>query len=106
MYHGMALVMASPPDFAVEKSDLEHLADELGCQVVFTAKYHCKIAGEGVENGGGFFKKIYHCLPIVKKRYLNVFINTVNFVFCKSHWSKPEGSPDVAASACWHIKRL
>jgi hypothetical protein len=32
----------------VEKSDLEHLADELGCVVNFTAKYHCEIAGEGV----------------------------------------------------------
>jgi hypothetical protein len=44
-------LMASCPDFAGKKSDLEHLADELGYEVRFTAKYHCTIAGEGVENG-------------------------------------------------------
>jgi hypothetical protein len=70
-------LMASPPDFAVEKVDLEHLSDELGCIVNFTAKYHCEIAGEGVENGWGFSKKIYRCLPIAKKRYLNVFTKSV-----------------------------
>ncbi len=69
--------MAYRPDFAVEKSDLEHLADELGCVVRFTAKYHCEIAGEGVENGWGFSKKIYRRLPIAKKRYLDVFTNSV-----------------------------
>jgi hypothetical protein len=69
--------MASCPDFAVEKSDLEHLADELGCIVNFTAKYHCEIAGEGVENGWGFSKKIYRRLPISKKRYLDVFTKSV-----------------------------
>jgi hypothetical protein len=70
-------LMASRPDFAVEKSDLEHLADELGCVVRFTAKYHCEIAGEGIENGWGFSKKIYCRLPIAKKRYLDVFTNSV-----------------------------
>jgi hypothetical protein len=69
--------MASRPDFAVEKLDFEHLADELGCEVRFTAKYHCKITGEGVENGWGFSKKIYHGLPIAKKRYLDVFTKSV-----------------------------
>jgi hypothetical protein len=71
-------LMASRPDFAVEKSYLEHLADELGCIVRFTAKYHCKIAGEGAENGcWGFSKKIYHCLPIAKKRYVDVLTKSV-----------------------------
>jgi hypothetical protein len=70
-------LMASRPDFAVEKSDLEHLVDELGCIVNFTAKYHCEIAGEGVENGWGFSKKIYRRLPIAKKRYLAVFTKSM-----------------------------
>jgi hypothetical protein len=70
-------LMASRPDFAVEKSDLEHLADELECIVNFTAKYHCEIAGEGVENGWGFSKKIYRRLPIAKKHYLDVFTKSV-----------------------------
>jgi hypothetical protein len=66
---------------AVEKSDLEHLAAELvGCVIVnFTAKYHCEIAGEGVENGWGFSKKIYRRLPIAKKRYLDVFTKYVKY---------------------------
>jgi hypothetical protein len=51
-------LMASHPDFAVEMLGLEHLADELGYIGRFTAKYHCKILGEGVENGWGFSKKI------------------------------------------------
>jgi hypothetical protein len=45
--------------------------------VVFTAKYHCETAGEGVENGWGFTKKIYRRLPMAKKLYLNVFTNSV-----------------------------
>jgi hypothetical protein len=70
--------MASRPDFAVEnKPNLEHLADELGCLVVFTAKHHRKIAGEGVKNGWGFSKKIYHPLPVTKKCYLDAFTKFV-----------------------------
>jgi hypothetical protein len=44
--------------------------DELGCVVRFTARYHCEIAGERVENGWGL-SKIYRRLPIAKKCYLD-----------------------------------
>jgi hypothetical protein len=63
--------MEARPDFAVEKSDLEHLVDELGCAVRFTARDHCEIEGERVDNGWGF-SKIYRRLPIAKKYYLDV----------------------------------
>jgi hypothetical protein len=69
--------MASHSDFAVEKSDLERLADKLGCVVRFAAKDHCEIVGEGVQSGQWFSKKIHHHLPITKKCYLDVFTKSV-----------------------------
>jgi hypothetical protein len=46
-------LMTNHPDFTLEKLDLEHLAEELAVVVFFSPnkyQYHCKIAGEGVEN--------------------------------------------------------
>jgi hypothetical protein len=65
--------MKSRPDFAGETTDLQHLFEQLSDEtskviVEFTPKYHAEIAGEGVENGWGFSKKILRRLPLDSKR--------------------------------------
>ena len=47
-------ILSNASDFATEKSDLEHLCTDLSTSnstitVTFTPKFHCKIAGEGIE---------------------------------------------------------
>jgi hypothetical protein len=43
--------MTTHPDLTVEQLDMEHLAEELATMVVvLTPRYHCEIAGKGVEN--------------------------------------------------------
>lgn len=47
----MLHLMITHPDFTLlEKSDMEHIVEELAMLVPFSPNYHCKIAGEGVEN--------------------------------------------------------
>ena len=57
-------LMANHIDFKQEVSDLEALANDMSTEdckisVVFTPKYHCEIAGEGIKNSWGFQKKLY-----------------------------------------------
>jgi hypothetical protein len=59
----LTFLLSQCTDFANEISDLQHLAAEVSdetCTVTieFTPKYHCEIAGEGIEYGWGFTKKI------------------------------------------------
>jgi hypothetical protein len=75
-------LLASCPDFANEISDMQHLGNVLSddtCTVTvdFTLKYHCEIAGEGIENAWGFSKKLHRHLPLSKKRKIEVFTKSV-----------------------------
>jgi hypothetical protein len=74
--------MKSRPDFVRETTDLQHLAKEVSDEnyeviVDFTPKYHAEIAGEGVENGWGFSKKILRRLPLERKRDFGDFTHLV-----------------------------
>ena len=60
-------------DFKSEKSDLEHLASELSnnrnkSSILFTPKFHCELAGEGIEYAWGAAKRIYRRQPLSAKR--------------------------------------
>jgi hypothetical protein len=66
-------LLRSCPDFASEKSALQKLAeaistDDYNVSIEFTPKYHCEIAGEGIEYSWGFIKKIYRRAPLMAKR--------------------------------------
>jgi hypothetical protein len=55
-----------------EKSNLEHLATKLSgrdttMSILFTPKYHCELAGEGIEYYWGAAKQMYRKLPSIKK---------------------------------------
>jgi hypothetical protein len=57
-------LLARRQDFAEELTALEWITSELSmddCQVsmIYSPKYHCEIAGEGIEMCWGFLKKFY-----------------------------------------------
>ena len=84
-------------------SDLEHLAKELGGRdaticIVFTPKYHCELAGEGIEYCWGAAKKIYRKLPLKKKRSWESFrtsvlesLTKINVDMCRQFLAKARG---------------
>jgi hypothetical protein len=52
--YALSYLLQQCTNFKDEKSDLEHLATELSgrdtiISILFTPKYHCKLAGEGIE---------------------------------------------------------
>jgi hypothetical protein len=69
-------------DFANEISDLQHLVAKLSGEtgavtIEFTPKYHCEIAGEGIEFCWEFAKKLQRRLPIKDRRKVEGFIKSV-----------------------------
>jgi hypothetical protein len=60
--------------------DLEYLAKELGgcnatISILFTPKYNCELAGEGIKDCWGATKQIFWKLPLKKKKVLAVLQN-------------------------------
>ena len=49
-------LMSKCSDFTKQRSDIEELVSEVSCahnynsDILFTPKFHCKLAGEGIEN--------------------------------------------------------
>jgi len=67
-------LLANCPDFKYEKSAMQKLAEDLSSlhdrkiDLLITPKYHCKLAGEGIEYGWGLFKKYYRQSPHGEKK--------------------------------------
>ena len=65
--------MSKCTDFTEQKTDAEQLCDELSCtipntcSIIFTPKFHCKIAGEGIKYSWGVTKKTYRRIPLHEK---------------------------------------
>ena len=55
-------------DFKNEVSILQKVADKYNANAWFTPKYHCEIAGEGIEYLWGYGKQIYRRVPMVQKK--------------------------------------
>jgi hypothetical protein len=82
-------------DFNDEKSDLEHLATELSgrdtkISILFTPKYHCELAGEGIEYCWGAAKQMYRKLSLDQKKSWGSFrksvvacLSKVNIEMCR-----------------------
>ena len=83
-------MMANCPDFRNEKSAIEDLFEKLSSKgqnnihLLSTSKYHCEIAGEGVEYVFGLLKRFYRSLKMEDKKTKNKFEEavrrSVNFV--------------------------
>ena len=78
-------LMKQCKDFREEKMDLEYMVEELGVEldtdcifrVLFTPKYHCEMAGEGIDFTWGAGKHWYRKLPMKDKRSFAMFEQSV-----------------------------
>ncbi len=55
-------------DFQEEETALQHLGKQLGSKVIFTPKFHCKFAGEGIEDNWAHAKAKMRATPLCEKK--------------------------------------
>ncbi len=75
-------LMGKCEDFRTETSAMEQLAADLSNQnmtvsIMTSPKYHCEIAGEGIEYAWGMAKKYYRSLKLEQKKGKNTFKESV-----------------------------
>jgi hypothetical protein len=75
-------LMSQCPDFAQEKSAMEALlhrisSDAFNVSILVTPKYHCELAGEGIEYSWGLAKRHFRNLPLLDKKGRVNFIDSV-----------------------------
>jgi len=72
--YSLRYLLSECPDFKYEKSAMEKLCMDLSLQnnrkfdILVTPKYHCELAGDGIECGWGYSKKTYRRYPLKAKR--------------------------------------
>jgi hypothetical protein len=59
--------------FACEKTQLQAVAKVYGAEVWITPKYHCEIAGVGIEYAWAASKSHYRRIPFEEKRTKDLF---------------------------------
>jgi transposase len=83
---------------------LEHLVSQLSSrhkvniEMLFTPKFHCELAGEGIEYSWGAAKRLYQRLPLIKKKSFQLFkksveecLKKVNIDMCRRFSGKSRG---------------
>ena len=66
--------MSKCTDFKDKKTDIDQLCDEISLMLIpnstilFTPKYHCELAGDGIEYSWGASKRIYCRKPLSEKK--------------------------------------
>ena len=81
--YSLVYLLSNCADFLAEKTDLEHLVDKISgdkpCRfsIIFTPKFHCEIAGEGIEYSWGASKKWYRRRSYADKRSFANFLKLV-----------------------------
>jgi hypothetical protein len=70
------------PNFKNEKSALQYLVEAYNSssasfEVLFSPKYHCEIAGEGIEYSWAFTKQVFQSIPYKKKKTSDLFRKSV-----------------------------
>ena len=90
-------------DFRTEVTDLEHLAREISTvhqliSILFTPKFHCELAGGGIEYSWGASKRYYRKQPLsTKKSYANFeklvrwSVDRVSVQMCRRFSAKARG---------------
>jgi len=66
-------IMEKCPDFANESSSLEYLCEQLGIKASHSPKFHCEIAGEGVECDWAMGKGEHRRRPLSEKKGMENF---------------------------------
>ena len=100
----MSHLLDSSTDFSEEKTDLEQLCAEVSClsasssAILFTPKFYCELAGEGIEYLWGALKRIYRRHPITDKRSVVNFerlvkesLTQVSLDICRRFSAKARG---------------
>jgi len=64
-------------DFKNGQSQLEKIGAKYGYEIWFTPKYHCELAGEGIEYMRGYVKWIYRCIKKEKNSTKRMFEDCV-----------------------------
>jgi len=98
---GVECLLSQYVDFKTEKTDLENLCIQLGTNIgikstiLYTPKFHCKLAGEGIEYAWGAATWFYRRTPLNKKRTVAGFetlvhssIDSVNPKMCRQFAAK------------------
>jgi hypothetical protein len=76
-------LMSKCPDFAEEQSAMEYLLarisahNEFNVTILVTPKYHCELAGEGIEYSWGLAKRFFRKLPLARKKGRGNFHDSV-----------------------------
>jgi hypothetical protein len=73
----LVILMASCLDFANEISQLQAIGEKMGSEIMLTPKFHCEMAGEGIEYAWGVSKSIYRSMKLADKKSLSGFHNLV-----------------------------
>ena len=81
-------ILADCEDFKNENTHLQVMADALGVIVDFTPKYHCELAGEGIEYTWGFSKNRYRKAEFGRKKRRGTFESLVNEVISREAITK------------------
>jgi hypothetical protein len=74
-------------DFLEEKSLLQLNLTNLGAQCFHSPKFHCELAGEGIEYSWGFAKLAYRKLPKGQKNTIGKFHSQVQLCLSRDHLS-------------------
>ncbi len=69
-------------DFQEEETALQHLGKQLGSTVIFTPKFHCEFAGEGIEYNWAHAKAKMRATPLREKKGRANFIKLVKKCIC------------------------
>ncbi|KAI2491822.1 hypothetical protein MHU86_22728 [Fragilaria crotonensis] len=75
-------LMGSCTDFQEEETALQHLGSQLGSKVIFTPKFHCEFAGEGIEYNWAHAKAKMRATPLREKKGRANFIKLVKKCIC------------------------
>lgn len=70
--YSLSYLLSECADFKNEISDIEHLARDISndlqinVNILFTPKFHCELAGKGIEYSWGAAKRLYRRHPLHK----------------------------------------
>ena len=77
-------IMKNCNDFINQKNAMEELCEKLSVigepsiKILTSPKYHCEIAGEGIELNWGYMKKGYRNIPLDDKKTKTLFVKAVH----------------------------
>lgn len=87
-------LLADAADFREEITMLQYVAEKCGITVRMSPKYHCEIAGEGIETIWGIGKMLFRKVPLSQRMNVKDFRGCVRKVFSREKigWNQLRGA--------------